>query len=138
MAIAPPLSRNGYGAPRSHTDRLTERSLREKIRKEVDRLLAERELLVPGRDEEDRIRALIHEQVAASQRRAAETNEPLLSDPEGVEVRLFNDLLRLGLLQPLMEDPTIEEILVNGPGRVFVIQDGRKHLIDDLFFDEDE
>jgi len=138
MAIAPPLSRNAYGAPRSHTDRLTERSLRDKIRKEVDRLLAERELLVPGRDEEDRIRALIHEQVAASQRRAAETNEPLLSDPEGVEVRLFNDLLRLGLLQPLMEDPTIEEILVNGPGRVFVIQDGRKRLIDDLFFDEDE
>ena len=27
---------------------------------------------------------------------------------------------------------------VNGPGRVFVIQDGRKRLIDDLFFDEDE
>jgi pilus assembly protein CpaF len=37
-----------------------------------------------------------------------------------------------------MESPAVEEIICNGPGRVFVIEDGRKRLVPDLFFDDDE
>jgi len=115
-----------------------EAALREEIRTAVSRLLGERELLMPGPEDEERIRALIHEQVAAHQRRAAATNAALLTDPEGTERRLFDGLLRLGILQPFMEAPAVEEIICNGPSRIFVIEDGQKRLVPDLYFDDDE
>lgn len=122
----------------SASDRTAERALRDEIRAEVSRLLGERQFLVPEPEDEARIRTLIHEHVAAHQRRAAATNATLLADPDGIERRIFDGLLRLGILEPLMNTPTIEEILVNGPSRIFVIQDGRKRLIPDVYFDDDE
>jgi pilus assembly protein CpaF len=128
-------------SPEAHSrpvgDRSAEQALRDEVRTAVSRLLGERELLTPGPDDEERIRTLIHEQVSAYQRRAATTNSPLLIDPEGVERRIFDGLLRLGILQPLMEALSVEEIICNGPGRVFVIEHGQKHLIPDLYFDDD-
>src|SRR4051812_38341247 len=109
-------------------DRIAERTLRGEVQGAVSRLLGEQQLLVPGSADEDRISALIHERVAAYQRRAAMTNAPLLLDPEGVERRLFDGLLRLGILQPLMDDAAIEEIICNGPNRIFAIARGRKQL----------
>ena len=140
MAIAPPPSSNGASrtGPRAYADRAAERELRQAIRLEVDRLLADRQLLAPGKQEEEQIWALIRDRVATYQRDHAETNQPLLSDANGVAERIFNDLLRLGLLEPLMRDERIEEVICNGAGRVFVVEDGRKRLVDDLFFDEDE
>ncbi len=120
------------------SDREAERSLREDVRAAVTRLLGERELLTPGPEDEDRIRALIHEHVLAYQRRAATTNAPLLTDAVRVEHRLFDELLRLGILQPFMDAPAVEEIICNGPGRIFVIEDGKKRLLPDVYFDDDE
>jgi hypothetical protein len=94
-------------------ERPVERTLRAEVRREVSRLLDERQLLAPGPGDEDRIRALIRDHVAAYQRRAATTNSPLLSDPQGVERRIFDALLRLGILQPLMDASAIEEIVCN-------------------------
>jgi pilus assembly protein CpaF len=120
-------------------DRGAERALREEIRADVSRLLNERQLLSPGPQDEERIRTLIHDRIAAHRRRAAATNAPLLVDPEGVEQRLFDGLLRLGILQPLMDSETVEEIMCNGPHRIFVIEGGRKRLVQDLYFaDNDE
>ena len=99
-------------------DRTAERNLRDEVRAAVSRLLGEQQLLVPGPADEERIAALIRERVAAYQRRAAMTNAPLLIDPEAVEQRLFDGLLRLGILQPLMDDGTVEEIICNGPNRI--------------------
>ncbi|MBI4496651.1 MAG: CpaF family protein [Chloroflexi bacterium] len=136
MATTSPPSVNGrLAAP---VDRAAERTLREEIRVAVSRLLGERQLLTPGREDEERIRALIREQVAAYQRRAATINAPLLVEPEAVEQRLFNGLLRLGILQPFMEAPAVEEIICNGPNRIFVIENGEKRLVHDLYFDDDE
>lgn len=129
LADAPPIS---------SSDRAIERALRAEIHAEVSRLLGEQQLLVPGPANEARIRTLIHERVAAQQRRAAATNATLLSDPEGIERRIFDGLLRLGILQPFMDAPTVEEVLVNGPSRIFLIEDGRKRLVPDAFFDDDE
>jgi len=117
-------------------DRAAERDLRDELRREVSRLLGEHQLLVPGPEDEARISTLIHEHVAAYQRRAATTNAALLADPAGLERRLFDGLLRLGILQPLMDNPQVEEIFVNGPGRVWVIQEGRKYLVPDVYFDD--
>ena len=132
---SPPPAR---GKPAAMVERAAERGLREEVRAAVSRLLGERQLLAPGPEDEERIRALIREHVAAYQRRAATTNAPLLTDPEGVERRLFDGLLRLGILQPFMDAPTVEEIICNGPNRIFVIEGGRKRLLPDLYFDDDE
>ncbi|HVC34742.1 MAG TPA: ATPase, T2SS/T4P/T4SS family, partial [Chloroflexota bacterium] len=125
------------GRSPSYLDRGAERTLREDVRTAVGRLLDERQLLTPGPDDEERIRALIREHVATYQRRAATTNAPILVDPAGVEQRLFDGLLRLGILQPLMDDPSVEELIINGPNRIFVIRGGQKQLVSDLFFDDD-
>jgi pilus assembly protein CpaF len=130
--------RRSDSALRVSLDRTAERELRGEIRREVSRLLGERQLLVPGPEDEARIRALIREHVAAHQRRAATTNGTLLQDPEGVEQRIFDGILRLGILQPLMDDPAVEEVIANGPSRVFSIREGRKRLAPDLYFDDDE
>jgi pilus assembly protein CpaF len=119
-------------------DRQAERSIASEIRAEVSRLLGEREMLTPGPEDEARIRSLIREHVERYQRKVATLGETLISDPQALERRLFDGLLRLGLLQPLMDDPEIEEIIVNGPQRVFVIGGGRKRLVPDLYFEDDE
>ena len=135
MSTTAPIQREH---PPVASDRTAERALRDEVRQAVSRLLGEQQLLVPGPADEERIRALIRDSVAAYQRRAAMTNAPLLIDAEGVERRLFDGLLRLGILQPLMDDPTVEEIICNGPNRVFAIARGRKQLVQNLFFDDDE
>ena len=113
MATALPARADGRGALGS--DRAALRALREEVRAAVGRLLGERQLLTPGPEDEERIRILIRDAVAAHQRRAAATNTPLLTDPVGVERRLFDDLLRLGILQPFVDAPAVEEIICNGP-----------------------
>ena len=39
---------------------------------------------------------------------------------------LVDEILGLGPLQPLLDDAGIEEIIVNGPRRTFVIEHGQK------------
>jgi len=128
----------GPGGAISWADRVAERALRDEIRQAVSQLLGERQLLTPGPEDEVRISALIKQKVADWQRRAATVNGQLLHEPQAVEQRLFDGLLRLGLLQPLIDDPTVEEIIVNGPQRIFCIRDGHKSLVPDLYFDDDE
>ena len=76
--------------------------------------------------------------MAAYERRAATTNAAAAVDPDGVERRLFDALFGLGILQPLMDDPRVEEIIGNGPHRIFAIGDGRKEPVPDLYFDDDD
>lgn len=49
---------------------------------------------------------------------------PLLADEAAVTREVVAELTGLGALQPLLDDPAIEEIWINGPGRVFVARDG--------------
>src|SRR5690349_836271 len=118
-------------------DRAPERALRETVRARVGQLLDERQLLAPRPDDAARIRALVHEAVEAFQRRALTTGQPLLRDPDAVERRIVDGLLGLGPLEPLLRDPAVEEIAVNGP-RVFCWRDGRKELVPDVYFEDDE
>lgn len=124
--------------PVSTNDRAAERALRTDVRQEVSRLLDEQHLFRPRPEDEARIRTLIRERVSYYQRNAAVTNTPLIHDQQGMERRLFDGLLRLGPLQPLMDDAGVEEIIVNHPRRVFCIAGGRKRLVDDVVFDDDD
>jgi len=49
---------------------------------------------------------------------------------------LFHEVRGLGPLEPLLKDDTVNDILVNGPQRVFVERDGKLQLTDITFKDE--
>jgi pilus assembly protein CpaF len=61
--------------------------------------------------------------------------------PETVRASLLKDILNeffgLGPIQPLLEDPTITEIMVNGPQRVYVERAG-KLTLSQIRFDDDD
>ena len=49
---------------------------------------------------------------------------------------LFDEVTGLGPLEPLLKDETVNDILVNGPNRVFVERDGKLTLTNTRFKDE--
>ena len=120
------------------SDRAAERLIREKVAEAVSRSLGDGRLMAPGTQEEERVRAIIDEEVGAYERRAVTTNGPLLLDADSVRRRLFDAVFGLGILQPLMADPRVEEIIVNGPLRVFTIRDGRKQQVEGVYFEHDD
>ena len=48
-----------------------------------------------------------------------------LEDKRILAVSIFNSMRRLDILQPLMDDPSITEIMVNGPFHIFYEKEGR-------------
>ena len=120
------------------SDRAAERAIREHVVEAVSRSMGDGRLLAPGAQDQERVRTIIEDEVAAYERRAVTTNRALLLDPEAVKRRLFDSVFGLGILQPLMDDPRVEEIIVNGPLRVFTIRDGRKEQTPGVYFENDE
>jgi len=59
-------------------------------------------------------------------------------DRAEVEVRIVRDTVGLGPLEDLLADPTVEEVMVNGPGRVYVERRGRIEATTVAFADEEE
>ena len=57
-------------------------------------------------------------------------DEVLAAEPHSAETRqaVLDAVAGLGPLQRFLDDPTVEEIWVNGPGRVFVARGGRSEL----------
>lgn len=47
--------------------------------------------------------------------------------------RIFNSLRRLDVLQPLLEDDSITEIMINGPNAIFIERNGRVQMLDKRF-----
>ena len=50
---------------------------------------------------------------------------------------VFNSLRRLDVIEPLMEDPTVTEIMVNGPNKIFYERGGKLYKSDLTFRDEE-
>ncbi len=48
-----------------------------------------------------------------------------------------DEVVGLGPIEPLLADPTVSDILVNGPNQVYVERHGRLELTDIVFFDDD-
>ncbi len=57
-------------------------------------------------------------------------------DRQTLNTELFDEVTGLGPLEPLLQDDTVNDILVNGPKRVFVERAGRLELSDVRFKDE--
>lgn len=71
--------------------------------------------------EDDEIRQVIFKVVAEESKRSYLS----LSEKREIMEGVFNSMRGLDVLQPLVDDPTITEIMINGPHHVFVEQNGR-------------
>jgi len=71
---------------------------------------------------------LVDEVVGGYLDRAVSNPLPPLGDVAAVSRAVLDAVAGFGPLQPLLDDPTIEEIWVNEPGRVFVARRGRTEL----------
>lgn len=78
--------------------------------------------------EPDAVRRLVDEVVSDYVERTLASDLPLLDDREVVARAVFDRVAGYGPLQRLLDDPTVEEIWINGPGRVFVARHGRSEL----------
>ncbi len=102
-------------------------TLQERLMQELDR----DPTLIQQRDALTRVlEAAFDEEVTA--------RNLVLSRSERVQlqVSLINDILGYGPLQPLLDDPEIQEIMVNGPHQIYVERRGKVELTGVRFRDE--
>jgi pilus assembly protein CpaF len=59
-------------------------------------------------------------------------------DREAIAARIVRDSVGLGPLEALLADPAVEEVMVNGPGTVYVERAGLIEATDVAFADEEE
>jgi pilus assembly protein CpaF len=78
--------------------------------------------------EPDRTRQLVDEVVADYLDRAVMSTLPPLGDPAVAARSVYDQVAGFGPLQPFLDDPAVEEIWINEPGRVFVARRGRSEL----------
>ena len=74
------------------------------------------------------VRRLVDEVVADYDERSLTSALPPLSDTRQAARSVYDAVAGLGPLQRHLDDPTIEEIWINEPGRVFVARRGRSEL----------
>ena len=73
-------------------------------------------------------RLLIDEVISEYEDRVPVSALPPLMDRAGAVRHVFDSLAGFGPLQRFLDDPSIEEIWINQPGRVFVARHGRSEL----------
>jgi pilus assembly protein CpaF len=63
---------------------------------------------------------------------------PVLTTAERTRLirQVIDEAIGLGVLEPLLADPTVTEIMVNGTDEIFIERDGRLHRADIRFGDE--
>jgi len=98
-------------------------ALRVRAQEEIGRSLADD---LPEDDAEVRAWALLVDLIEEENRRRVLSNDPPLSPEERTAAaqELFNQFFRIGPLQPLLDDESIEEVVVNAPDRGFVVRAG--------------
>jgi pilus assembly protein CpaF len=74
------------------------------------------------------MQALIDDVISEYLDRSVTSALPPLGDTDAVSRSVLDMVSGFGPLQPLLDDPTIEEIWINEPGRVFIARRGRSEL----------
>jgi len=74
------------------------------------------------------VRRLVDEVVLDYDDRALTSSLPPLADPQVAARAVYDAVAGFGPLQRHLDDPTVEEIWINEPGRVFVARRGRSEL----------
>jgi pilus assembly protein CpaF len=91
------------------------------------RELVRRRALDPARDLAD-VRGVVLEVLADYAERSLDGLLPPLGDPADVEKAVLDAVAGLGPLQPYFDDPEVEEVWINEPGKVFIARRGRSEL----------
>ena len=76
----------------------------------------------------EEMQRLVDEVVADYDERAATSTLPPLADPVLVARSVYDAVAGFGPLQRYLDDPEVEELWINEPGRVFVARAGRSEL----------
>jgi pilus assembly protein CpaF len=83
------------------------------------------------------VRRLVEEVVADYDDRALTSALAPIADVAGTVRRVVDAVAGFGRLQQFLDDPTVEEVWVNDPGRVFVARGGRSELTTTILTAED-
>ncbi len=80
----------------------------------------------------------LREEIKAISSEKLEEMGVVLNRDERIQLNqeLYDEVTGLGPLEPLLKDPTVNDILVNGPKQVFVERAGKLELTDTTFKDE--
>lgn len=97
------------------------------LEEEVRRAIREQDL-DPRRDEVEPLRDLIERVLDDYEDRACVSGLPVLGPRDEAARRLAEAVAGFGPLQPLMDDPAVEEIWINGPGTIFCARGGERVL----------
>jgi len=98
----------------------------ETIEDEVRELVRRRGLDPVGAPDE--ARALVDEVIADYSERVLSSALPPVADPGRVRRTVLDSVAGFGPLQRWLDDPEVEEVWINEPGRVFVARRGRSEL----------
>ncbi len=74
------------------------------------------------------IRKIVDDVMAEYDDRTLSSNLPQVADRVSTAREIFDSVAGFGPLQRYLDDPTVEEIWVNEPGRVFIARRGRSEL----------
>lgn len=99
------------------------------------RELIRRRRLDPARDD-TQLRLLVREAVADYEERSVLGGLAPLADPDETSRLVLESVAGYGPLQPYLDDPTIEEIWINEPSKVFVARRGRSELTPTLLTEQ--
>lgn len=80
---------------------------------------------------DDRLKQIITEIISSDKF----TEDLPLEGKRRLALEIFNSLRRLDVIEPLMEDPGVTEIMVNGPDKIFYEKEGRLFRSDITFKD---
>ena len=114
---------------------MPERSL--PIVEEEVRELIRRRGLDPARDGQAGVSKLVEEVLIDYEDRVQSGALPRLEDRAAVHRTVLARVAGLGPLQAFLDDPEVEEIWINGPGRVFCAKGGR-HVLTNIVLDDGE
>ena len=81
---------------------------------------------------DDRLKEIIADVISSS-----DSIKMSLAEKREMAKRVFNSLRRMDVIEPLMQDPTITEIMVNGPDKIFYERGGKLYRSDIKFKDEE-
>jgi pilus assembly protein CpaF len=130
------MSRNSFGSPNPAPGGLPsseERLLRYK--KDLhQKLISQMDLAAIGSMSEEELKAEVRRGVETLCRQS--TDLLSLAERERLVTEVLDETFGLGPLEPLMRDPTVSDILVNGPKTIYVERRGKLSRTEVVFNDE--
>ncbi|OAV59534.1 CpaF family protein [Enteractinococcus helveticum] len=76
----------------------------------------------------DEVRALVASATADYDARSLQSQLPVLNDLDSTQQAVFDAVAGFGPLQPLLDDPEVEELWINAPSQIFLARNGITEL----------